>query len=226
MTTDARDGIIQGATLGLRGFMAIEYLVLAGPQAAGKSTLCKEICSADSNLVSLQESRQVIIHNCKKNGAIFMSELDELEVIHHDMTRMFTILGQDRLQRSYIDETSVFTLGHARAHGIDILEGYYRQYCDLLNRLQTGVIFVDVPPTISWERRRIRYAQRLWDLNDEEKEATMAQYRAYLDRLYPELLAIYDRLEFPKAKIDGTGLPSETLCAACEAIKRFRESVR
>ena len=141
--------------------MAIEYFVLAGPQAAGKSTVGQELCSADSRIIPLEESRQLVIHNSGKKGAIFMTDLDELEVIHHDMTRMFTILGQDRKDRIYLDETSVFTLGHARAHGIDLVEGYFRQYCDLLTKLNAGIIFVDVPPDVSWERRRYRYAQRL-----------------------------------------------------------------
>ncbi len=67
----------------------------------------------------------MVIHNSKKKGAIFMTDLDELEVIHHDVTRMFTILGQDRLDHCYLDETDVFTLRHARAHGIDLVEGLF-----------------------------------------------------------------------------------------------------
>lgn len=205
--------------------MAVEYFILAGPQAAGKSTLGQCICSTDSSIISLQESRQVVIHNSKKKGAIFMTDLDELEVIHHDMMRMFTILGQDRLDRSYLDETNVFTLGHARAHGIDLVEGYFRQYCDLLRRLKTGFIFIDVPPAVSWERRRYRYAQRLWNFSDEEREEIMTRYKTYLDRLYPELLTIYDRLEFPKIKIDGILSPDDTLRAAREAMLALRLSI-
>ncbi len=202
--------------------MSIEYFVLAGPQAAGKSTLCQHICSGNSTLIPLQESRQVIIHNCGKKGAIFMNYLDELEVIHYDMTRMFTILGQERRGSSYIDETNVFTLGHARAHGIDLVDGYFRQYLDLLKRFKAAVIFIDVPPTISWDRRRYRYAQRLWDFADQEREETMTRYRTYLDRLYPELLEIYDRLDLPKVKIDGSQTAEEVLRASREAFLMFR----
>jgi|HubBroStandDraft_2_1064218.scaffolds.fasta_scaffold213547_1 hypothetical protein len=203
---------------------AVEYFILAGPQAAGKSTLGKYICSTDSSVISLQESRQLVIHNSTKKGAIFMTDLDELEVIHYDMTRMFTILGQDRLDRCYLDETNVFTLGHARAHGIDLLEGYFRQYCDLLRKFKTGLIFIDIPPSVSWERRRHRYAQRLWDFSDEAKEQTMVRYKTYLDRLYPELLSIYDRLDFPKIKIDGTLSPDNTAREASEAVLALRRT--
>jgi deoxyadenosine/deoxycytidine kinase len=204
--------------------MAAEYLILAGPQAAGKSTLGQQICKRESRMIPLQESRQAVIHNSGKKGAIFMSYLDELEAIHHDMTRMFTILGQSRSDCCYLDETNIFTLGHARAHGIDLIEGYFRQYCDLLCEFNTSVLFIDVPPPISWERRRYRYAQRLWDLSNEEAEKTMVRYKTYLDHLYPELFSIYDRLEFPKIKIDGTLPVDVTLRLALEAIKTLRHT--
>jgi hypothetical protein len=202
--------------------MAITYFIIAGPQAAGKSTLVKDICAAEPSITSLEESRQIIVHNYQRKGAIFMTELDEIEVIHHDMTRMFTILGQNRPHQLYLDETNVFTLGHARAHGIDLLEGYFRQYCDLLVRLNAGVLFIDVAPDISWERRQHRYAQRLWDLQDDERHKIMVKYKAYLTRLYPELLAIYDRLDVPKAKVNGSAGLEATSPAVVEAFRRLR----
>jgi predicted kinase len=202
--------------------MPIEFFILAGPQAAGKSTFAKSICANEPRVVSLEESRQIIVHNYQRKGAIFMTELDEIEVIHHDMTRMFTILGQNRRQHLYLDETNVFTLAHARAHGIDLLEGYFRQYCDLLTRLNTGVVFIDVPPEISWERRRHRYAQRLWELQDEERHEIMMKYKQYLNRLHPELVVMYDRLELPKEKIDGAAGVADTSLAVVEAFRRLR----
>lgn len=202
--------------------MAIGYFIIAGPQAAGKSTLTQRICSEDTRIISLEESRQIIVHKYQRKGAIFMTDLDEIEVIHHDMTRMFTILGQDRHNQLYLDETNVFTLGHARAHGIDLLEGYFKQYCDLLARLKTAVVLIDVPPDISWERRRHRYSQRLWDLKEEEREEIMARYKAYLDRLHPELLAIYDRLNLPKVKIDGAASLEDNYRAVSESLHRMQ----
>lgn len=82
--------------------MAIEFLIIAGPQAAGKSTLGKQLCYSEPSFVPLEESRQTVIHNAKKKGAIFMTDLDELEVIHDDMTGMFAIPGQNRVNRAYL----------------------------------------------------------------------------------------------------------------------------
>jgi deoxyadenosine/deoxycytidine kinase len=202
--------------------MAIGYYIVAGPQAAGKSTLKQRICADDPGILPLEESRQIIVHRHQRKGAIFMTAHDEIEVIQYDIARMFQVLDQDRPGQTYLDETNVFTLGHARAHGIDLLDGFFKQYCDMLATLKAAIVLIDVPPDVSWERRRHRYAERLWDLEDEQRARTMARYKAYLDRLHPELLAIYDRLSLPKVKIDGTAPQEESYRAVAEALHRIR----
>ncbi len=146
-----------------------------------------------------------------------MTADDEIEVIHHDMTRMFTIIGKDSKETQYFDETNVFTLGHAKAHGIDLLDGYFKQYNDMLERLDAAVLFMDVPPDVSWNRRRHRYTQRLWDLSEGERDVIMTKYRAYLERLHDELLTLLDRLTLPKIKINATGSQDEVSRLAAEA---------
>jgi nicotinamide riboside kinase len=183
--------------------MANQYFVFAGPQAAGKSSLVTRVCAENQAIIPLEESRQIIVHKYQRKGAIFMTELDEIEVIHNDMTRMFVVLAHSHSAHTYVDETNVFTLAHARAHGIDLVSGYFKQYCDMLARLKAGIIFVDVPPAVSWDRRRFRYMQRLWDVSDEHREELMAKYKSYLDRLYPELLDVYHKLDCKKGIIDG-----------------------
>jgi len=200
--------------------MERRFFIISGPQAAGKSTAIRHLARKyedkipmltrrqkgtgvpDPRLVPLEESRAEIVHRYDMKGAIFMSYMDELEVIHKDMTRMFRIL-REGMDGIFLDECNVFTLAHAKAHGIDLTEGYYRQYMDMLGMLKASVIFLDVPPEVSWERRKVRYEQRHWDLPPEEKAAVMAQHKEYLFSLYPELLAIYDRLDLPKTRIDA-----------------------
>ncbi|MBN2454069.1 AAA family ATPase [Candidatus Woesearchaeota archaeon] len=209
------------------------YIIVAGPQAAGKSTLVKhlsskyddvtaflgrteKILSHPSEIIPLEESRQIVVHKRQLKGAIFMDYLDELEVIFNDQTRMFKILREeeesgDHRKNTYIDECNVFTLGHAKAHGIDLLNGYYIQYSDMLKFMNSAVIFLDSPPSTSWERRKGRYEQRLWDATPDEKIKTMRAYQEYLERLYPALLGIYEMLELPKVKIKSSGTLEETL---------------
>jgi hypothetical protein len=221
--------------------MARKFLVVAGPQAAGKSTAILDISGSYGNSVpmlsrtrkgaelphygvqALEESRAIVVHKYGSKGAIFMSDLDEIEVIHNDMTRMFKIIRSEDRGEVYMDECNVFTLGHARAHGIDLLDGYYKQYCDMLHRLDARFLFLDVPPEVSWERRKGKYEQRHSDLPPDEKEKVLKKHKEYLSVLYPELLGIYDRLDFPKARI-STDIPLPQALALAE--KEISELIR
>ncbi len=181
----------------------MKYVIIAGPQAAGKSSIINKIASYDPKVITLEESRKIIVHKYQRKGAIFMTKNDEIEAIHNDMTRMFAIIGQNIKNQSYVDETNVFTISHAKAHNIDLLDGYYKQYIDMLKSLQCSIIFIDVPPEISWDRRKHRYFQRLWDYNEKDKKNTLSEYKQYLQRLYVELNKLYLHIELPKITIDG-----------------------
>lgn len=52
----------------------------------------------------------------------------------------------------------------------------------------------------------------------------MTRYRTYLERLYPALLAVYDRLDFPKVKIDGTLSANDVARAVQEAMVAMRQT--
>ena len=221
--------------------MPRKFFVVTGPQAAGKTTAIMHLSGKYINSVpmltrtekgkvvppyevmSLEESRALIVHKYQVKGAVFMSELDELEVIHNDMTRMFKILRNEDRGEMYIDECNVFTLAHAKAHGIDLLDGYYKQYCDMLRKLNARFLFLDVPPEISWKRRRERYKQRHWDLPPSEREEVMKRHKDYLFTLYPELLKIYEGLDFPKAKIDTSVPLSDALALIEKEISELME---
>lgn len=194
------------------------YIVTAGPQAAGKSTLVRDLCARDPGLTPLEEARQIVVHKYQRKGAIFMTVEDELEVIHIDTMRMASIVDGDRAGARFVDETNVFTLAHARAHGVDWTPSHFNVYRDALARLNAVVLFLDVPPEVSWERRHHRYLQRLWDASDAERDETMARYKAYLFRLYRELSVIYDELDCPKARIDASAHPEATLESAVLAL--------
>jgi hypothetical protein len=180
------------------------YLVLAGPQAAGKTTFLAAAQKRSSLIIPLQESRQIIVHRRKRRGAIFMTKEDEIEVIHHDMQRMFSILEAPISGALYVDETNVFTLGHAKAHGINLITGYFKQYCDLLSALEATILFIDVSPHVSWLRRRFKYLARLQDLRPIEIKCTLDLFRRYLNRLHGELDTVYSSLPLPKVRVDGS----------------------
>src|SRR5258706_356341 len=88
--------------------MTIGHLIVAGPQAAGKSTFMRVLCTTFNHIISLEESRQIVVHKYQRKGAIFMTQLDEVEVVRNDLARMWALIS--RIQHKgdfYVDETAV-----------------------------------------------------------------------------------------------------------------------
>ncbi|HLC48860.1 MAG TPA: hypothetical protein VJI96_00540 [Candidatus Andersenbacteria bacterium] len=203
-------------------------VIIAGPQAAGKSTTITALqsqnvssllgCGKSPVIFPLQESRQITAHRHMLLGAIFMTLEQELEVVNCDLERMDFILERTQNQFLYVDECNIFTTAHAKAHGILELEQYWNQYITRLHRLDAVVIFLDVVPDISWERRRHKYEQRLIYFPENERETILERYRLYLTKLHPLLHEVYDRLPFPKAIIDGNSSEDYVLATACKQI--------
>lgn len=194
----------------------IEYVIIAGPQAAGKSTVITQLSEQYRNIVPflsraskkiptllpLQESRQIVIHKNVLFGAIFMSPEDEEEVVQCDLKRMDLIwTRQDSQSLIYLDECNIFTIAHATAHGVTKIDIFRKEYIQRLEKLNAKVVFLDIPPEVSWIRRKRRYEERLVYFPEDQHEAIMIRYKDYIERLYPGLLSLYDELQFPKRKI-------------------------
>ena len=192
-----------------------DFFIIAGPQAAGKSTVIYHLTNQCRNasllfperppllLFPLQGSQQIIAHKYMHLGAIFMTLRHELEVVQCDLARMDIILKRRRDHLLYIDECNIFTIAHAMAHGITGIEGYFDRYMRRLEKLQAKVIFLDVPLELSWERRRPVYEQRLVYFKRSQRKKIMERYRAYQQRTYPLLRVIYDRVPCSKVMIDA-----------------------
>lgn len=136
-------------------------------------------------------------------GAIFMTLQHEREVVRCDLARMDIILKRTRDHLIYIDECNLFTIAHAAAHGIKNIERYFDRYMLRLEKLKAKIIFLDIPPELSWERRKPVYEQRLVYFGKNRRTKIMERYHAYQQRTYPLLRAIYDRLPCPKIMIDA-----------------------
>jgi len=201
------------------------FVVIAGPQAAGKTTVISVLGEQYENLspliaalgqrdlpflFPLQENRQIMIHKNVILGAIFMTKEQEIEVVRWDINRMDLILGQEYDNLVYLDECNIFTIAHAKAHGFDCVKMYWQNYMDRLESLHAGVIFLDIPLQLSWERRKHRYQQRLVCFAEKERARIMGEYYEYLKKLRPLLLEIYERLNIPKIIIDAS-LPKTTV---------------
>jgi thymidylate kinase len=190
-------------------------VVVSGPQAAGKSTCLKRLfdllhyvypCLPESKIVEpfiLQEARQIVVHKYHLMGGIFMTKKQEREVIDIDFYRMDSILKELDERLLYFDECNVFTLAHAKAHQVILNKDYFAQYCEYLHKLNAVIIFLNVIPDVSWERRKDIYQSRLFRFPEEQRKDILNRYFEYLDILYPSLSHIYEKINLPKIRINA-----------------------
>jgi len=92
-------------------------------------------------------------------------------------------------------------LAHAKFHNIDVkpcLDDYLKK----LEHLNPIVIFLDVCPDTSWQRRKPRYEERVADFPTNSKAKTLTGYRGYLNKIHHELHNIYDGMTLPKVMIN------------------------
>ncbi len=190
-----------------------ELIVIAGPQAAGKSTVLanikKQFDRIGSNrspiLFTLQESRQIIAHRDISFGAIFMTPKQECDAVSCDLARMDRIIERGRDRVIFLDECNIFTMAHAEAHGIRDMAMYWNDYIMRLQKLRAKIVFIDVPPELSWERRCTSYSKRLVYFPKKDHDLIMNTFRQYLHRLHPMLIRLYAELPFQKRLVDGLG---------------------
>lgn len=192
-----------------------ELIIIAGPQAAGKSTVIAKLIEQYQGISPLfnkqqnpiifpmQESRQIVVHKHMLLGAIFMTKEHEKEVIKCDFQRMNTIEKRNEINTVYLDECNIFTLAHAKAHGINVGKKYWSLYIKHLMQLNAKVIFLNVPVTISWERRKRKYEQRLIYFPKNEHSRIMYEYEQYLINVHVLLEDVYNSLQIPKCMING-----------------------
>lgn len=192
-----------------------KYVLLCGPQAAGKSTCVGSLrdfllnlypclpLSAELGSFCLQESRQIIVRKYHAMGGIFLTVEQEREIIATDLYRMTVITRELDDSTFYVDETNVFTLAHAKVHGIDLFTEFWPQYMALLKELQAVVVFMDIDPATSWQRRKHIYKNRLYRFPQKDRRKILKRFEEYLGQLYPELLDIYEKLEIPKIKVSA-----------------------
>ncbi len=193
-----------------------QYVIIAGPQAAGKSTLLQSLSREHPKTRALEETRHIIKKKYNLLGAISMTRELEFEVIDEDLKRMCeleSVMREEQIDLC-LDECNVLTLAHAMTHGISTQKPL-KEYSLLLKQLGASVIFLDVAPEISWQRRHEKYAQRLRETSEEsdyEKEKMMGEYQTYMNRVYPLLISTFRKLNVPKVRFDAS-LPQREVLA-------------
>jgi hypothetical protein len=215
--------------------MVSRLFVVAGPQASGKTTTKEYLAcryavlsggagdESPRNLTVLQEMRQIVMQERGIRSAIFIDSRAECEIIERDLRRMRGLLDSNLTGDIFLDETNAFTLAHAACHGLDISD-YLMQYQDLLRDLDATVLFLDVPPDISWLRRQSVYQARVATFPVDQAKDVLVQHRRYLDTAYDCLCNLVQSLPVEVRKVDAAGPIQTTLQASAQAFLASRGS--
>jgi thymidylate kinase len=209
------------------------YFIMAGPQAAGKSSSIRyiharyqadcslpEICDhAMLNIVLVREMRKILVNEHNVLGAIFMDISQDIEITKKDLARLDEIIGRED-DRVYMDETNIFTLAHIMTRG-HITNSYYEEYIQRLEQLKAAVMFLDLPPDISWQRRKARYEERVSDFPPLQRAVILERYREYLIKVHGPLHEIYDSLPLDKVMINTEGNLDDTQAKVAEAFEEL-----
>ena len=126
----------------------------------------------------------------------------------------------------YLDECNVFTIAHAQAHGITKIQSQWEDYMKRLRKLDAKVIFLNIPPHISWERRRLKYEERLVYFPKKDHRRILLAFERYLHEVHPRLEEIYDRLPIPKRMIDAQQSDTSVIYQINQALTELSPAFR
>jgi len=209
MSSELRCRACSGAGDSLSGRVCL--IIVAGPQGSGKSTAQRYLAERYSNIVTLIEAARILFDEDRRKGtmlggALVGSEFEK-RIMNLDLERMSKISVEGNRQMIYLDETNIFSVAHESLRDPVFAQRMYENYMKALDSLRVGILFTNVPPDISWVRRRRLYERRYKDMTDFEER--IRKSREYLWRIYPEMIKLYERLPFAKRLVHTVGMRSE-----------------
>lgn len=184
----------------------IPFIIIGGPQASGKTTAQEHIKETYRDIIILKEAAQILIEEERKRGlaiggALVSSDF-ERKILDFNLKRMNEILSKGNPGKIYLEETYIFNLAHMAVKIPEMVGEYYPKYVESLKPFNVGIIFINVPPEVSFERRKPEYMRRYE--GRENFDELMRKSKDYIYKIYPSFIAVYKRLPFPKRWVDAT----------------------
>jgi thymidylate kinase len=169
------------------------YILIAGPQASGKSTAVRLLGEILPGSVIHNECGAFVLSSMRDSGGAFVTEEMERKILECEFAKLCGVA-----EGIHVDETGVFSLAHARGLGFgEMADEFLPRILDELEKFDVRIVFIDTDPDVSWDRRKHVYIDRGF-LDDEMQEA-----RAKIDRTYGELKKLYEELSFEKVLIEN-----------------------
>lgn len=197
------------------------YICIAGPQSSGKSKAIKFLAQRLKDIKIHKEINPFVIGSKNHLGGVFVGKNLERKIIETDLKRLLW-LSKIKRRECHLVETGLFHLVYAQEKlGQGTFKKIKKEYQDLLNKIEVGVLFLDTKPQISWARRRGYYLKRTLaeikkgGLRGVEakklQDQMMRKYKKRIFDLYPLWLKMFESLSYPKVKIPNNGKNLEVL---------------
>lgn len=165
----------------------LKYILVAGPQASGKTTLIRELSREHPDAKVYEEIGAEVLREKGLKGGAFVSEEVEKEILERGFLRLKEISESEGI---HIDETGIFNIAHARGLGYrDLADEYLNRYLDIMKRIPCEIRFLDIEPEVSWERRSGEYKKRGFSEED------LIKAKEKIEKAHKEFNWLYEKLK-------------------------------
>ncbi len=181
------------------------YIIIAGPQSSGKSSLLKYLKTKYPKHIFIEEKNPASVTGKKDFGAINSGSELEKKIIEEDIKHIQEI---DRKNKIIIIESDIFHCVYADYfNGKKNANKYYRRYLKAHQGFNPVIIFINTLPEISWKRRRYKYVNRIRNKKIKSKKEIkklLDRYQEIILQLYPIWIKYYKKVPFKKLMIENS----------------------
>lgn len=196
------------------GEAAGTYICVAGPPATGKTTAIKHLAKHYPQAEILKEPAQILIDTKNLSGGIELGEKSQREIVHIAIERFKMIIRNKNPQKLYIDESGLFNQPYARR----LLPAYEcvkfeTQQNNLFDQINGGFLFLYASAENIWNFQTERYTNNVEKLlinrevaeaeKEKERKIWLQKYFKRTQEINRLLLDFYEKLPYPKIKLDN-----------------------
>lgn len=191
----------------------IRWLIIAGPQASGKTIVFNELKDKYLDAEFLEEVNPFNLFGPDHKGGAFVTVAEQELITGAHLARTASRVGRKGL---FIEETGPFGLVYLEKNcGTDKAEEFFGRYLAIYQSITPTVFFIDTPPEVSWERRAPYYELRINGAiqSPEERAAMRDTYKQFLTENYNLWIKWFEKMPFREVlfKNSNTGSQKEFL---------------
>lgn len=182
-----------------------KFITVSGPQSSGKTTLLNYLKKKYPHWQIIDEINPASITKKKDFGALNTSVEIEKEIIEANISLVSSI---ERNHKTVLTEQGIFNYVFNQYFLYKKLaDEYYHKLFKAHNGLDCFIVFINIKPEISWQRRKEKYIKRITNKGINDKniiDEYLEQYKKIIFDLYPLWIKCYKKIPFKKITIENS----------------------